>query len=112
MKTVRPFFVTATLLGISLVPLTANAASEHDAIQVCSKAMIQRVENRTGVTVLDFAVKGESANSSTRLREPTSYSLSAANPQTGKVVATARCIVSKHARIRSIKVWPLRTRNS
>lgn len=112
MKTARPHFVTATLLGMSLAPLTTHAASEQEAIQACSNAMIKRVETSFGVTVLDVEVKGEDANSSRRLRKPAVYLLSAANAQTDAVVATARCFVSTDARVRNIKVWPLDTQDS
>lgn len=99
MITKRHKIIALPLLMLSAI--TANAATEHEAVQACSEAMKVSVEKKVGAEV-KLTVDSSGTDPGQRLSPSTLFHLDAVDAATDTVVGRYECVVSRGAKVRRL----------
>ena len=85
-------------LALSLVPFSANAVTESDALKACAHALAGEISGSTGIDTA-YRLDQEAEVNKRRLGGAKLFHLDAHDPESKEIVARADCWVSRSAKV-------------
>lgn len=94
------------VMALSLVPFSANAVTESQALEACADALAGEISGTKGIETA-YRMDESLPESSRRVGVATLFHLDARDPESQEVVARADCWVSRGAKVKRLVPVPI-----
>ena len=108
---IRKLLLIAGVISVFPMPVASQAATGKDAMEACSRAFVEYMEESRG-TRIKLEIGNLDSASDRRLRTLLIYHLDARSSDSEQVVARADCTVNRHARVKNLRSLPLTAKNA
>jgi len=108
---IRKSLLIASAIPVLSLPIASQAATDKDAMEACSQALVEHIEETRG-TVVKLKIANLDAARSMRLDGSLIYHLDARVTDSNEVVARADCVVNRYARVKDLRTLPLTAKNA
>jgi len=108
---IRNSLLIASVIPMLSLPIASQAATAKEAMEACSQAFADNIEESRGTTV-KMKIENLDDVARMRLRGYSIYHLDAREADSNEVVARADCVVNRYARVTDFRTLPLSAKDA